>query len=431
MDQTSLRALRAALAATAACAALAPAAHAAPGSIVFVDHDQVWLAAPDGGRRVQVTHRGGYAFASQADDGTIVALRNQRLERMDRRGVLRNPPVPLWLGAGVGMFTGPYHPQVSPDGSLVAYGFGHQETVCDGTGCTGSVQLGTAYSRVDRYTEPDALGNLREWTRPSWLVSGATLQFSPGSGYISEFTPNVIQHLPGQPGAGDEDVEHAGRILDDPSGAYILFGAMTRAGDKLAAAEGTPPHATRVRLYHGDGVPHLGAPPALAYRCELTGAPGGQYDSLSWAPDGSALAYEANGSIYVVTVGDLSSSCAVGASVRIAAGHTPSWGPSGMPRRGLKVRASSQGVRGALARGLRIRVMVPGAGAVRARARAGGRRLASGNATARRAGQLGVRLRFTPAARARLRDRRRVVLRVFVTAAGVEGAARVTLGADR
>ena len=137
---------------------LLAAAALSAGSIAYVDHDRVFLTAPDGSRHVRVTRADGYSFASQADDGTIVALRRQRLERMDRRGRLRNAPVPLWLGAGTGMFTGPYYPQVSPDGRLVAYGFGHQETVCDGTGCSGSVQLGTAYTRVDRYTEPQALG---------------------------------------------------------------------------------------------------------------------------------------------------------------------------------------------------------------------------------------------------------------------------------
>ena len=389
---------------------------AASGSIAYTDHDDVWLASPDGARRVQVTHRGGYSFASQADDGTIVALRSQRLERMDRGGTLRGAPVPLWLGAGEGMFTGPFFPQVSPDGALVAYGFGHQQTSCDPVGCTGEVQLGTAYTRVDAYTPPESLGNIREWTRPSWLQSGETLQFSPGSGYISESTPNVIRHRPGQPGAGDEDVAHAGRVLDDPAAPYIDFGAMTRAGDKLAAAEGTPPAATRIRFYRVEG-------DAVTYRCELTGE---RYDALSWAPDGSALAYEAGGSISVVPVGDLTSGCA-GTPVRIASGQAPSWGPAPMPAALAAHPVPGQRLRDALTRGLRVAVDVPLGGRVSARATVGGRSVASGSATPRRAGTLTLRLRFTRAARERLRGRRAVPLRVTVAAAGATASARVTL----
>ena len=400
---------------------LLAAAALSAGSIAYVDHDRVFLTAPDGSRHVRVTRADGYSFASQADDGTIVALRRQRLERMDRRGRLRNAPVPLWLGAGTGMFTGPYYPQVSPDGRLVAYGFGHQETVCDGTGCSGSVQLGTAYTRVDRYTEPQALGNIRDWTRPSWLASGGTLQFSPGSGFISASTPNVIRHLPGQSGAGDEDVAHAGRILDDPSAPYIDFGAMTRRADKLAAAEGTPPHATRIRLYHVGGLGPLGTPPSVTYRCELTGA---RYESVSWAPDGSALAYEAAGSIYVVRVGDLSSGCPLGTPVRVAAGHTPSWGPAGLPGAPrLRVAVPSHNLRRALAHGLRLRVTVPAAGRVTARASTGGVRVARAAATPRRAGTLVLRLRLGAAAR----GRPRVPLTIRVSTEGRHVIERVTL----
>ena len=176
----------------------------------------------------------------------------------------------------------------------------------------------------------------------------------------------MIRHLPGQSGAGDEDVAHAGRILDDPSAPYIDFGAMTRRADKLAAAEGTPPHATRIRLYHVGGLGPLGTPPSVTYRCELTGA---RYESVSWAPDGSALAYEAAGSIYVVRVGDLSSGCPLGTPVRVAAGHTPSWGPAGLPGAPrLRVAVPSTTCGGRSAHGLRLRVDGPGS---RARHRAG------------------------------------------------------------
>jgi hypothetical protein len=388
--------------------------------------------------------------ASQADDGTIVALRSDnQLYRFDQHGALRNAPVPLWLGAGSGTYTGPFSPLVSPDGSKVAYGFGRRTTVCDPIGCTGSSALGTAYTWADRYTEPNELGKLRDWTSPSWLATGATLAFSPGSGYISESTPNVIQHLPGQPGADDDDVEHATAFFNDPDAAYIQYGALTRDGDTFAAAEGTPPDATRIRLYHVNGVPAPGTVPVLAFRCELTGPPGGRYGALSWAPDGSALAYEAGGSTYVVTVGDLAASCdgQLGAPRRLAPGLAPSWGPkdvaadAGLPpdpgpdskpkpviAGKLTVRAlPGQRLRRALARGLRVRVSTPAAGRVTATALAGGRRVARGSATARAAGPVTVRLRFSRRGRAALRHRRSVKLSVRATAGALHAKRTVRL----
>jgi hypothetical protein len=441
------RLLRVALAALAVCGAAAPAA-ADASSIVYVSGDQVWLSTPDGARQVQVTRDGGYTSASQADDGTIVALRSDnQLYRFDQRGALRNPPVPLWLGAGNGTYTGPFSPHVSPDGSKVAYAFARRTTVCDPIGCTGSTALGGAYTWADRYTEPNELGKLRDWTNPSWLASGATLMFSPGSGSISASTPNVIQHLPGQPGADDDDVEHATAFFDDPDAAYIQFGALTRDGATFAAAEGTPPGAPRIRLYHVDGVPAPGWVPEVAFRCELTGPPGGRYGSLSWAPDGSALAYEAGGSMYVVSVGDLSASCdgKLGAPRRLGAGLEPSWGPKDVaadagappdpgpgpnPVAGgkLTVRAlPGQRLRRALAKGLRVRVNMPAAGRVTATGFAGKRRVARGKAAARAAGRVTVRLRFSARARAALRHRRSVKLSVRVTAGALRARQGVKL----
>ena len=51
-------------------------------SISYVKDGNVWLSTPDGARQVQVTTAGGYTYASQADDGTLVALVGQRLQKL-------------------------------------------------------------------------------------------------------------------------------------------------------------------------------------------------------------------------------------------------------------------------------------------------------------------------------------------------------------
>jgi hypothetical protein len=59
--------------------ALVAAAPAAAHSLVFIKDSNVWLANADGSGQYQVTLDGTsgspYSSASQADDGTIVALR--------------------------------------------------------------------------------------------------------------------------------------------------------------------------------------------------------------------------------------------------------------------------------------------------------------------------------------------------------------------
>src|SRR4051794_39626584 len=76
-----------------AAIALAIAAPAHADSIVYVKDGNVWLTSPDGAKQYQVTADGGYDSPSQADDGTIVALRAKQFIRMDRSGHPLNAPV--------------------------------------------------------------------------------------------------------------------------------------------------------------------------------------------------------------------------------------------------------------------------------------------------------------------------------------------------
>ncbi|MGZ8634512.1 MAG: hypothetical protein ACXWZZ_11765, partial [Solirubrobacteraceae bacterium] len=66
----------------AAAAVVALAATASADSIVYVKDGNVWLTSPDAARQYQVTFDGGYSSPSQADDGTIVALRARQFVRM-------------------------------------------------------------------------------------------------------------------------------------------------------------------------------------------------------------------------------------------------------------------------------------------------------------------------------------------------------------
>src|SRR3954468_15799631 len=111
---------RAAALGVAMAAGFAGSAHAS--SLVYVKNGDVWASSPDGAQQVQISHGGGYAEPSQADDGTIVAPRaGGRLYRLDRRGALLNEPVATWLSGAAPGFSGPSKPVVSPDGRTIAY----------------------------------------------------------------------------------------------------------------------------------------------------------------------------------------------------------------------------------------------------------------------------------------------------------------------
>ena len=106
-------------------AALALPGAAAADSLVYVKAGNVWIANADGSNAYQVTLDGTarvspYASPSQADDGTIVAVRatattRRQLYRMRQNGELLNPPIDTPAPG-----TGALDARVSPDGRLVA-----------------------------------------------------------------------------------------------------------------------------------------------------------------------------------------------------------------------------------------------------------------------------------------------------------------------
>jgi hypothetical protein len=111
-----------ATAALAAAVAAVPAAQA--DSISYVKDGDVHLVTPDGSRDHQVTTGSGYTYASQADDGRILALHGKRLRLLDQWGTVKADFSPVADGtAGTISLQGPFDPVISPDGSRVAYGF--------------------------------------------------------------------------------------------------------------------------------------------------------------------------------------------------------------------------------------------------------------------------------------------------------------------
>jgi hypothetical protein len=94
---------------------LAAAAPAAADSIVYVKQGDLYLTSPDGSRGYQLTRDGGYSSPSQADDGTIGAIRDKQFVRLGRSGRPLGPPVPA-MGTSGGAIGGPYEARISRTG---------------------------------------------------------------------------------------------------------------------------------------------------------------------------------------------------------------------------------------------------------------------------------------------------------------------------
>src|SRR3954469_19206104 len=124
---------------TALAAVMASFAVAAPpalaDSIVYEKGGNVWVANPDGSGQRQVTTSGGYSHPSQANDGTIAAVKGGLLQRLDRGGLMLNL-------AGDPEGSGPIVSSISPNGSLIAYHFNATGSIVSG--------LRTALSHADR-----------------------------------------------------------------------------------------------------------------------------------------------------------------------------------------------------------------------------------------------------------------------------------------
>src|SRR4051794_41683042 len=62
------------------------AGSASADSIVYAKAGDLYLTSPDGSKGYRLTTDGGYSSPSQADDGTIGAVRDRHLVRLDRSG---------------------------------------------------------------------------------------------------------------------------------------------------------------------------------------------------------------------------------------------------------------------------------------------------------------------------------------------------------
>jgi hypothetical protein len=289
---------------------------AAADSLVFVKNYNVWLANADGTGQYQVTLDGTssspYESPSQADDGTIVAIRQlpgerSKLWRMSQNGGLLNAPINTPAPG-----TGAINAKVSPDGRLVAYWF---VTIVDDPGCPFCVTLASQalISYSDRFTGVADVGDPHTGAMPSWM-SNDTILLSNGNAtqwYFRIGMPEAAQWW--------ADPDNNGGGL--PVG--LTDGEVSRDGNRIAVVRGD--NNELIWVYKANG-----APPAVpTATCAFTGATGGKFYSPTWSQDGLTLAWQEGDGIWSDSIPDVQNCGTYGTpTLRIPGGAEPDFGPA-------------------------------------------------------------------------------------------------------
>ncbi|HTU16145.1 MAG TPA: hypothetical protein VMF31_13225 [Solirubrobacterales bacterium] len=384
---------------------------ASADSVVYVKGGDVWLAEPDGGGQFRVTSTGGYSYASQSENGVIVAAKENRIHRISRGGTVE-AELPTIVQSSD--WHGPFEPQISPDGKTVAYEFYRTYG--------GDITRGTAY--IDA-RDGSVVGELQTgWSFPAWIDNDRTMQ----SGSPNALAADVIIRGKNEPNnQGTPWFTH-------PDAGGVRDGDITRTGDKLAFVAGDSDQFLTV--YRRIGELGVDVPEYCYHYGEATG---GKFRSPSFSPDGSSLAWEEGDGIYIGPIPDFAGGCSmpeIEGPLVIPGGTFPDWGPGDVPapRNPSLAPARRQKLRAALKGGLLLRATdIPAGTKVTA---------AITKATARKAG-LGrkpvtvargttgtsstVRLAFTKSAARKLAKLRGVPLKVTAAGNGVRAGLGLTL----
>lgn len=444
-------------AATVAAALAAPAA-AQADAIAFIQDHNVWLASPDGAVRHQVTLDGTadvpYRSPSQADDGTLVAVRlRNEIVRLRQNGEVLNriSPPPATTSNG-GVADAVATAAISPDGATIAYAL--SSYTCPVASTCGARTV-TGYTAADRLTDRAERSGAIHYGDPSWVSSTRTLVFG---GYGAQVNVHDLG-----PGTVQRHWYDDQELLADPAapGEDQGDGELTRQGDKLAVVRSYGANA-RVHVLRTAGDPRTDADPANPVGvCES--APVEGTNGPTWSPDGGALAWADPRGITIargIPV-DSAGCAAVSETIAFPGASEPDWGPAaiapgprpttggggvpgggavpsgggGAPGGGTATPAPRLTVSGTTVRlatlrrrGVLLSVRAPGAGRLTATAKVRGRTVLRGTLAVRRGGAVRLRLRLASSAAARRVRGRRLAVRVaFTPASGAAVVRTVTV----
>jgi hypothetical protein len=287
---------------------------ASADSLVYIKGDNVWLANEDGTGRYQVTLDGTagdpYESPSQADDGTIAAIRgsgsDEKIYLMKQNGSLVATP----FEPAVEFSDGLVDAAISPDGDAIAYSTGYFANQSCTPGSSGTKACFATFMSLS--DGPGDLGGEVDVSEPSWVSNARIMTTNSGQVYLQDAGANGSTQW-------FFDTQFFGQTHP------FYDGEVAPTGDRFALVEdefgfpGTVPKAVYIRMWRTNGDPANGPRGSVAdprpTACILNN-PAGRFAAPTWADDGGLIAWEEDDGnpatapstgqgIWTVTVGNL------------------------------------------------------------------------------------------------------------------------------
>ena len=299
---------------TSLCLVLGSAAAAQANSIVYLKGSNVWLTTPDGSQGYQLTFDGGWDSPSEADNGTVMAVKSGETYRFSPSGQMLGAPVPtIFHGADPSTNVGPAGVRLSPDGTKQSYWGDIYTSYADYTcGCVMfRWEALTRWGASDQFNEPNQTKGQQLYGEPTWIDNSALMLTDVGSLFGDEVATYTV-------GGADNSLT---QWFSDPDSTVkqLQYGTITRQGDKLAFVASTQATQDEIRFYQTHGP----APNAPTPMCAITGANGGQFSYTSFAPDGTQIAWQEGDGIHEGSVGSLSDCSSITDQLVIPGGSQP------------------------------------------------------------------------------------------------------------